>query len=154
MIMVKYKKLHPDAKVPEKAYDELSLPDAGWDLFALEETLLLPGDVKRILTGLAIELPKGDYSNFYEAQIRSRSGLRAKGLVVPVGTIDAGYRGDIGCIMLNLSGKPYTIKRHEKICQMIIATLPQVWMQDVEELSEEDLSETPRGKNGFGSTGR
>lgn len=148
-VVVKFKKLHPDAKAPHKAHNDIHHPDAGWDLFALQETELLPGEVKLIPTGIAIELPEGTVNHFFEAQIRSRSGHRKQGIVVPVGTIDAGYRGDVGCIIFNLSPNAYTIKKGEKICQMVVVQLPRTKMQIVEELSE-----SRRGEGGFGSTGK
>ena len=147
-ITVKFKKLDKSAKSPMKAHDG-NYADAGWDLFALESTTLKSGEIKLLRTGIAIELPEGDFNYFYEAQLRSRSGHRKKGLLVPVGTIDAGYRGDVGCILYNLSGKDYTVESGEKICQLVVVQIPQV---DIQESIQ--LSETKRGGKGFGSTGK
>ena len=98
-------------------------------------------------TGLFIELPVG-----YEAQIRPRSGLALKrGITVlnTPGTIDADYRGEVGVILINLSGEAQTIEPGERICQMVIAKHET---PEVVEVSE--LSETERGAGGFGHSGR
>ena len=108
---------------------------------------LQPMERKLIPTGLFIELPAG-----YEAQIRPRSGLALKrGLTVlnTPGTIDADYRGEVGVILINLSGEPQTIEPGERICQMVIARHEQPEVVEVKELSE-----TERGAGGFGHSGR
>lgn len=98
-------------------------------------------------TGLFIELPHG-----YEAQIRARSGLALKrGLTMlnSPGTIDSDYRGEIKCIVVNLSGEPQTIEPGDRIAQMIIARYEQISWQEVDALAETD-----RSAGGFGSTGK
>lgn len=112
-----------------------------------EPVSLKPMERKLIPTGLFIELPAG-----YEAQIRPRSGLALKrGLTVlnTPGTIDADYRGEVGVILINLSGEPQTIEPGERICQMVIARHEQPELEEVEVLSE-----TERGAGGFGHSGR
>lgn len=112
-----------------------------------EPITLQPLERKLIPTGLFIELPVG-----YEAQIRPRSGLALKrGLTVlnTPGTIDADYRGEVGVILINLSGEAQTIEPGERICQMVIARHET---PDVVEVQE--LSETERGAGGFGHSGR
>lgn len=112
-----------------------------------EPITLQPMERKLIPTGLFIELPAG-----FEAQIRPRSGLALKrGLTVlnTPGTIDADYRGEVGVILVNLSGEPQTIESGERICQMIIARHET---PEVVEVSE--LSDTERGAGGFGHSGR
>ena len=112
-----------------------------------EAITLQPMERKLIPTGLFIELPAG-----YEAQIRPRSGLALKrGLTVlnTPGTIDADYRGEVGVILVNLSGEPQTIEPGERICQMVIAKHEA---PEVVEVSE--LSDTERGAGGFGHSGR
>ncbi len=112
-----------------------------------EAVTLQPMERKLIPTGLFIELPVG-----YEAQIRPRSGLALKrGLTVlnTPGTIDADYRGEVGVILINLSGEPQTIEPGERICQMVIAKHETPEVVEVEELSE-----TERGEGGFGHSGR
>lgn len=122
---------------------------AGMDLraFLQEEVILQPMQRALIPTGLHIELPAG-----YEAQIRPRSGLAHKyGITVlnTPGTIDADYRGEIRVILVNLGNEAFTIKTGERICQMIINKYEKVAFELVEELSE-----TQRGKGGFGHTGK
>ena len=112
-----------------------------------EAITLQPMERKLIPTGLYIELPVG-----FEAQIRPRSGLALKrGLTVlnTPGTIDADYRGEVGVILINLSGEPQTIEPGERICQMVIAKHETPEVVEVEELSE-----TERGAGGFGHSGR
>ena len=112
-----------------------------------EPITLLPMERRLIPTGLFIELPVG-----YEAQIRPRSGLALKrGLTVlnTPGTIDADYRGEVGVILINLSGEAQTIEPSERICQMVIAKHETPEVVEVEELSE-----TERGAGGFGHSGR
>jgi dUTP pyrophosphatase len=122
---------------------------AGMDLRAnLPEPVILKSlERKLIPTGLYIELPQG-----YEAQIRPRSGLALKkGITVlnTPGTIDADYRGEIGVIMINLSGEDFVIEHGERICQMIVASHEKVIWTPADELEE-----TTRGAGGFGHTGK
>ena len=112
-----------------------------------EAITLQPMERKLIPTGLFIELPAG-----FEAQIRPRSGLALKrGLTVlnTPGTIDADYRGEVGVILVNLSGEAQTIEPGERICQMVIAKHETPEVVEVKELSE-----TERGAGGFGHSGR
>ena len=112
-----------------------------------EPLTLQPLERKLVSTGLYIELPKG-----YEAQFRPRSGMALKrGLTVlnTPGTIDADYRGEVGVILINLSGEPQTIDPGERICQMVIARHEQPEIIEVTELSD-----TERGAGGFGHSGR
>ena len=122
---------------------------AGADLKAvLEAPLVLnPLERKVIGTGLKIALPEG-----FEAQVRPRSGLAAKhgvSVLNAPGTIDADYRGEIGVILVNLSNDPFTIEPGERIAQLVLARYEQI-----EWKLTNILSETNRGKGGFGSTGK
>jgi dUTP pyrophosphatase len=122
---------------------------AGVDLRAniTESVTLKPLERALIKTGLFIELPVG-----YEAQVRPRSGLAYKhGLTVlnTPGTIDADYRGEIGVILVNLSNEDFSINNGERVAQMVIAKHEQAEWNLVEELSD-----TSRGADGFGSTGK
>ncbi|MEN6548218.1 MAG: dUTP diphosphatase [Armatimonadia bacterium] len=132
----------------------LSLPQyetahaAGMDLRAaiVEDVVLGPGDVALVTTGLQIALPEG-----YEAQVRPRSGLAIKKGVTVVnapGTIDADYRGTVQVGLVNLSREAYTIRRGDRIAQMIVAPVSRAEWAVVEELGE-----TERGDGGFGHTG-
>ncbi|UFK96944.1 dUTP diphosphatase [Kaistella faecalis] len=122
---------------------------AGMDLYAnIEESVTLkPLERKLISTGLLIELPQG-----FEAQIRPRSGLAIKNGITVLntpGTIDADYRGEIGVILVNLSGEPFTINNGDRIAQMIIAKHETAVWEEVAELGKTD-----RGAGGFGSTSK
>ena len=122
---------------------------AGMDIRAnLEEKVTLRSlERKLIPTGLFIELPEG-----YEAQIRPRSGLALNeglGILNSPGTIDSDYRGELGVIVVNLSNDPITIEDGERICQMVIHSVEQA-----EWIEMEELSESERGKGGFGHTGK
>ena len=124
---------------------------AGMDLRAAvaEDTPLTLAQGARALvpTGFSIGLPEG-----YEAQVRPRSGLALKHGVTCLnspGTIDSDYRGEVGVILINHGGEPFTIKRGERIAQMIVSPVVQSSWLEVE-----TLDETARGAGGFGSTGR
>ena len=141
-------------KIKIKTYVEAghSLPTyqtkdaAGCDLINIGETIkLYPLDRAVINTGVRIQLPEG-----YEAQVRGRSGLnRDYGIVVPTGTIDADYRGEIRVVVYNLSREPYIIEEGERIAQLVISPCIQADWQQVEHLDKTD-----RGEGGFGSTGK
>jgi dUTP pyrophosphatase len=125
-----------------------TIASAGMDLRAnLDEPVVLsPLGRAVIKTGLFIELPIG-----YEAQVRPRSGLAAKkGITVlnSPGTVDSDYRGEIGVILVNLSGEAFTVENGERIAQLVIAK-----HERAEWLEVEELTETTRGAGGFGSTG-
>ena len=124
---------------------------AGMDLRAAvpedEPMAVAPGQRVLAPTGLTIALPAG-----YEAQVRPRSGLALKHGITCLntpGTIDADYRGEVKVILINLGQEPFTIKRGERIAQMVIAPVTQGEWNVVDALSE-----TARGAGGFGSTGR
>lgn len=130
--------------LPEYETDQ----SAGMDLRAdLEEAVVLdPGGRTLIPTGLYIEIPAG-----YEAQVRPRSGLALKrGLTVlnAPGTIDADYRGELGVILANLSQEVQPVEPGERIAQLLFAPVTRGQLVEVEVLSE-----TERGRGGFGSTG-
>ncbi len=140
---LKIKKLTQEAVIP--AYQtELA---AGFDLHSIEDYMLKRGERKLIKTGLAFEIEPG-----YEVQIRPRSGLAFKhGITVlnTPGTIDADYRGEIMVLLINLGEEDFEIKKGERIAQAVIAPVIQAEFVEVNELSE-----TKRGKGGFGSTGK
>jgi dUTP pyrophosphatase len=124
---------------------------AGLDLLAAvpdnEPVVLAPGQHALIPTGLAIALPEG-----YEAQVRPRSGLAVRHGVTVLnapGTVDADYRGEIGVPLINHGSAPFTVRRGERIAQMVIAPVVQAELIPVA-----TLSTTVRGSGGFGSTGR
>ena len=117
---------------------------AGMDVraFLSSPVTLLPGERALIPTGLYIALPQG-----YECQIRPRSGLAIKhgiSLVNSPGTVDADYRGEIGVIVINHSGEPFTINDGERICQMVIAAYSRVAWNRVESLDDTERGEIGR----------
>ena len=139
---IKILKLDESATIPQYSHPG----DAGLDLFSIAEQTILPGEAKLIHTGIAIELPTGT-----EAQIRPRSGLALKHSITVLntpGTIDAGYRGEIGVILINHGKNPFTVLSGMKIAQMVIASVI-----NAEIVTVENLSMTSRGSGGFGSTG-
>ena len=117
---------------------------AGYDVVARVDCEIPPGERRIIPVGFRIELPPGT-----EAQIRGRSGLNLKGYVVPLGTVDADYRGEVAVIMKNETTLLYKVERGQRLAQMVIQVLPQVTLRFVEELSD-----SARAEGGFGSTGK
>ncbi len=120
---------------------------AGLDISAnlSEAVVLKPLERKLIPTGLFLEIPAG-----YEVQIRPRSGLAIKNGITVLnapGTIDADYRGEINVILVNLSTEEFSIQNGDRIAQMVVAKHEQVIWDEAQQLSE-----TERGKGGFGST--
>ena len=148
-IQVDIRQLPHGAGLPLPAYQ--SAHAAGLDLLAAvpesAPLVLAPGRHAMVPTALAIALPEG-----FEAQVRPRSGLAAKHGVTVLnspGTIDADYRGEIQVILINHGTGPFTIRRGERIAQMVIAPVVQAKLAPAA-----TLSETNRGGGGFGSTGR
>ena len=139
---LRFKRLRPDAVLP--AYAHAS--DAGMDLRSVADVMIPRGGRALVPTGLAVLLPPA-----YEAQVRPRSGLALKHGVTVLnapGTVDSGYRGEIGVILANFGEADFAVKAGDKVAQLVIApvTQPQVEEADV-------LDETDRGVCGFGSTG-
>jgi len=143
-ILLKKKEGCQDLPVPRYATSGSS----GVDLYAdvNEPVILLPGDIKLISAGIYISIPEG-----YEAEVRPRSGLALKhgiSLVNTPGTIDSDYRGLVNLIMINHGKEPFTIRRADRIAQMVIK---EVVMADIE--VTESLDDTVRSHGGFGHTG-
>jgi dUTP pyrophosphatase len=142
-ITVRVKRLSPDAKIPTAA----KVGDVAFDLYSMIDYELRPGARFAVPTGIAVEIPPG-----YEGQVRPRSGLALKEGVTVLntpGTIDSGYRGEVKTIMMNHNGEPFKITRGMRISQLAIRPVP-----DVEFIEVDELSETERGRGGFGSTGK
>lgn len=160
---VKVKLLRDGAKVPTKA----TSGSAGFDLYAAEDCVVpavfhrvvacewcgpdaqpivhVPGRLP-VKTGIAIELEAG-----WEAQVRPRSGLAMKqgiGFTNAVGTVDSDYRGEILVLVINFDGKPFEVRKGDRIGQLVVKEVPAISMHQVEALDE-----TRRGQGGFGSTG-
>ncbi len=146
---VKLLRLNPEADrdIPPPRY--MTPDSAGMDICAAvpSEVTLSPGDIFLVPTGFAMAVPPG-----YEAQIRPRSGLAARhaiGMINAPGTIDPDYRGEVMVPLINLGRAPYTLRRGDRIAQMVIQRLPRVRIEEVE-----TLDGTGRGSGGFGHTGR
>ncbi|MGN0022509.1 MAG: dUTP diphosphatase [Elusimicrobiaceae bacterium] len=138
-MIIKVKKLHPEAKLPCRAH----ATDSGADLFALEQTEIPPHSSAKVRTGIAVELHE-DTSGC----IWGKSSVESKGVKVMAGLVDAPYRGEILVCMFNLTDKPFIFEKGQKIAQLVV--LPTLYPSFEE---AEVLSETARGEGGFGSTG-
>ena len=141
-VTVKILKLVDSATLPTYAHED----DSGMDLCAIATTDIEPGKTALIRTGIAIEIPMGT-----EAQVRPRSGLALKHAITVLntpGTVDASYRGEIGVVLINHGQKSFRVEPGMKIAQMVIAPILRADLQEVDQLSDTD-----RGKGGYGSTG-
>lgn len=141
-LTIKVRKLHREASLPAKWHPD----DAAFDLFALESMDLGGGAVHRVRTGIATEMPAGWY-----AQIRGRSSLASRGVTPLGGVIDASYRGEwVVCLQVpDLGGRVLPLRPGDRIAQFTLHEVPAAVVVEVDELTP-----TPRGAGGFGSTGR
>jgi len=145
-VILKVKRLDNNKNLPLPSYQ--TNDSSGLDLrAAVEKDIILhPGDIKLIPTGLSISIPKG-----YEVQVRPRSGLALKhglGIVNSPGTIDADYRGEIGIIAINWGEKSFTVKRGDRIAQIVVNRVSHAVVEEVD-----GLDQTDRGEGGFGHSG-
>ena len=139
---LRIRRLRPDAIIPAYAHPG----DAGLDLHACEDVALDPGVACLVPTGVAIELPEAT-----EAQVRPRSGLALKHSVTVLntpGTIDEGYRGEVGVVLINHGPTTFQVTRGMRIAQLVVQ---KRWTVEVVEV--DGLTDTTRGAGGFGSTG-
>lgn len=133
-----------DIAMPQKMSEWAS----GFDLYAavVEPVILNPGERTLVPTGFAMSMPQQ-----LEAQIRPRSGLAYKygiSCLNSPGTIDADYRGEVKVLLINLGQQPFTIRRNERIAQLVFQLVPQItWIH------ADKLTDTGRGEGGFGHTG-
>ena len=144
-LSIEFAKLSPQAKLPTRGSSQA----AGWDLYALEETIINRRKSSMIKTGLAVAIPEG-----WEGQIRCRSSLGKKGMIMPngVGTIDSDYRGELMVLATWIGeGESFTVKAGERVAQLLFAPVPNV---EIIETEYEKLGQTERGKGGFGSSGQ
>ncbi len=146
--VIKIRRLRPeeDTDIPLPRY--MTAESAGMDICAAvrAETVLERGAITLLPTGFAIALPRG-----FEAQIRPRSGLAVRhgiGLINSPGTIDADYRGEVMIALVNLGPSAYTVRRGDRIAQMVIQRVHQARLEVVARLDD-----TPRSNGGFGHTG-
>lgn len=137
---MKIKLSQKDSKVPVYA-DEHA---AGMDIKASVATVIEPGRIGKVQTGLHVEIPEGHYG-----ALVGRSGLAAKGILAHYGTIDSAYRGPLGVILFNTTDELFKVNVGDRIAQMIVQ--PYVKIHEFEVV--EELSATERNQNGFGSTG-
>lgn len=142
--LVRFRRLPNGDGLPLPAYQTDGA--AGMDLAAAERVSIAPGEVARVPTGFAVEIPQG-----FEGQIRGRSGLGSVGISIAqgVGTIDCDYRGEVVVLLANNGTGQLIIERGERMAQLVIAPVVQA---SVEEAAK--LSDTARGNGGFGSTGK
>ena len=139
---LKFKRIHPDAILPAYAHPS----DAGMDVRSVEDLTIPAGERALVHTGLVMLLPP-----MYEAQVRPRSGLALKSGITVLntpGTIDSGYRGEIGVILMNHSKAAFNVRKGDKIAQLVIAPVTQP-----EVVETDTIDDTDRGEGGFGSTG-
>lgn len=137
---LKVKKIQVDAKAPHYSHKG----DAGLDLFSSVDSVLNKGEVKAVPTGIQVAIPEGHVGLIWD-----KSGISLKGVHRLAGVIDSGYRGEVRVVMANLGEKLFVVKRGMKIAQLLIQPV-----MDVEVVEVDELEETSRGQNGFGSTGK
>jgi len=134
------RRLSLEAVLPTRAHAD----DAGLDLYGLEDMVVDPGEGAVLRTGVAVAVPAG-----HVGLVCDRSSLAKRGLKTAGGVIDAGYRGEIGVVVWNISPEPQTVKKGERVAQMLVIPIATPAPTETE-----DLGDTKRGASGFGSTGR
>lgn len=142
---IEFKIVTPGAQLPSFAHET----DSGMDIRARQNSnplpiLVDPGETATIPTGIAAAIPEG-----FELQVRPRSSMSRRGLLVHFGTVDQGYTGEIKICLTNLSKECEVIEDGEKIAQLVLAPVAHPAIVEVF-----NLPQTDRGANGFGSTGR
>ena len=139
---VKYVNIIHDKKPLDRQHDG----DSGFDVRANESGIIKPGEIRLVHTGIYLEIQPG-----YEVQVRPRSGLALKqGVTIcnAPGTIDANYKNECCCVLINHGTKDFPFACGDRIAQFVVQKVPRVELVEVEELSESD-----RGLGGFGSSG-
>lgn len=145
-VVVKVKRLSPQARMPERAH----FGDKGADVYAVSKNIVMMTDTKDVIcygTGLAFEIPVG-----YSVELRPRSSVYKTGMSLcnSIGTIDAGYRGEVKAMFYaDHCSKPYNVG--DKIAQLVV---PECLATEVEFVEVDELTESVRGDGGFGSTGK
>ncbi len=133
------KRIHPEAKLPVYGHPG----DAGLDLFSVVDRDLAPGEVFAVPTGIQIAVPAGHVGLVWD-----KSGISLKGVHRLAGVIDAGYRGEVQVVLINLGQAPFALRAGMKIAQLLVQPV-----QSVEVVESDSLDDTSRGQGGFGSTG-
>lgn len=136
---LKVKLIHPDAKLPVYGHPG----DAGLDLYSVVDRDLRPGEVYAVPTGIQVAIPPG-----FVGLVWDKSGISLKGVHRLAGVVDAGYRGEVQVVMINLGREPFPLKKGMKIAQMLIQPVASVSV-----VESGTLDDTSRGEGGFGSTG-
>lgn len=144
-LTVKILRVNPLAKLPAYATEG----SVGLDLQSMEDCVLYPAYAKKLPTGIALSLPRG-----YEAQIRPRSGLSAKGVHCAFGTVDSDFVGEL-CVVLtwfDFSREgAFKIEAGDRVAQLVVSPVPRIQWDEVS--TQEELGTTTRGTKGFGSSG-
>lgn len=138
-MILKVRRIHPEAKLPVYGHPG----DAGLDLFSVVDRDLAPGEVFAVPTGIQIAVPAGHVGLVWD-----KSGISLKAVHRLAGVIDAGYRGEVQVVLINLGSAPFALRTGMKIAQLLVQ--PVTVVQVVE---SESLDDTSRGRGGFGSTG-
>ena len=143
MNIVSVKKIDVDAHIPTKAHKD----DAGWDLYSNQNAIVYPGEKTVIKTGIALAIPRG-----YYGRIAPRSGLAVKnGINVLAGVVDAGYRNEIGVVLINHHmDNQFAIAKGDRIAQIIFERVDPFELEEILEF----FDNTHRGMGGFGSSGK
>ncbi len=136
---LKVKRIHPDAKLPVYGHPG----DAGLDLFAVADRDLARARYSPCPRAIQVAVPPGHVGLVWD-----KSGISLKGVHRLAGVIDAGYRGEIQVVMINLGGTPFAIRKGMKIAQMLVQPVTSVTV-----VESDALDDTSRGEGGFGSTG-
>ena len=137
---LKVKRINPEAKLPVYGHPG----DAGLDLFSVVDRDLAPGDVFAVPTGVQVAVPAGHVGLVWD-----KSGISLKSVHRLAGVIDAGYRGEVQVVLINLGAAPFPVRKGMKIAQMLVQPVAAVTVVEAD-----SLDDTSRGEGGFGSTGR
>jgi dUTP pyrophosphatase len=136
---LRVKRIHPEARLPVYGHPG----DAGLDLFAVVDRDIAPGEVFAVPTGIQIAVPAGHVGLVWD-----KSGISLKGVHRLAGVIDAGYRGEVQVVLINLGAAPFAVRKGMKIAQLLVQPVPAVAV-----VESDSLDDTSRGQGGFGSTG-
>ena len=139
-MILEFRKLDKSAKKPKYAHEN----DAGMDLFTLDKCVLRPGEISKVRTGIAMNIPSG-----YVGIIKDKSSIASAGISTLAGVVDAGYQGEIVVVMQNLNTTDYIFEKGQKFSQILIHKVENPKLVLVKEF--DDVSS--RGSGGFGSTG-
>ena len=138
-MVLRVKRIHPEAKLPVYGHPG----DAGLDLFSVVDRDLAPGEVWAAPTGIQIAVPAGHVGLVWD-----KSGISLKGVHRMAGVIDAGYRGEVQVVLINLGAGPFAVRKGMKIAQLLVQPVAAIMV-----VESDSLDDTSRGGGGFGSTG-